>query len=61
MLERAHREAIRRGDHAAATDDAALCEALGAEVRVVTGSERALKVTEAGDFARAELLASLEE
>jgi len=61
LLERAHREAVRRGDHAASTDDAALCEALGTEVRVVTGSERALKVTEAGDFARAELLASLEE
>lgn len=61
LLERAHREGLRRGDHAAATDDAALCEALGVEVRVVTGSERALKVTEAGDFARAELLASLEE
>lgn len=61
LLERAHREGLRRGDHATATDDAALCEALGVEVRIVTGSERALKVTEAGDFARAELLASLEE
>ena len=61
LLERAHREALVRGDHATATDDAAFCEALGTEVRVVAGSERALKVTEAGDFALAERLASLEE
>jgi len=61
LLERAHREALARGDHGEATDDAALCEALGAEVRVVRGSERAMKVTEPGDFDRAERLAGLEE
>lgn len=61
MLERAHRESRARGGHAAATDDAALCEALGYEVRVVRGSERAMKVTEEGDFARAEALEPLPE
>ena len=54
MLVNAHRRA--RADRLSATDDAALCERLGLEVRVVRGSERALKVTEAGDFARAEAL-----
>jgi 2-C-methyl-D-erythritol 4-phosphate cytidylyltransferase len=39
-----------------ATDDAALCERFGHEVRIVRGSERALKVTEPGDFARVEAL-----
>ena len=61
IIERAHREAQTNGTHAAATDDAALCEAIGVEVRVVRGSERAMKVTEEGDFARAEALAPLEE
>lgn len=56
MIERAHREARASGTHASATDDAALCEALGLPVHVVRGSERALKVTEEGDFARAESL-----
>jgi 2-C-methyl-D-erythritol 4-phosphate cytidylyltransferase len=50
-----------RRDGATATDDAALCERLGLPVVVVRGSERALKVTEEGDFARAELLARLVE
>ena len=54
MIMRAHREARIAGTHAAATDDAALCEALGLPVVVVQGSERALKVTEERDFARAE-------
>ncbi|MBL8981714.1 MAG: 2-C-methyl-D-erythritol 4-phosphate cytidylyltransferase [Gemmatimonadetes bacterium] len=58
MIEQAHLEAQRRG--LVATDDAALCEQLGFEVVVVRGSERALKVTEEGDFRRAELLAGLE-
>jgi 2-C-methyl-D-erythritol 4-phosphate cytidylyltransferase len=40
-----------------ATDDAALCERLGVRVAVVRGSERALKITEEEDFARAEALA----
>ena len=57
LLDRAHAEARRQG--IAATDDAALCERLGIPVRVVRGSERALKVTEPGDFARAEALGML--
>jgi 2-C-methyl-D-erythritol 4-phosphate cytidylyltransferase len=39
-----------------ATDDAALCEHLGIPVTVVPGDERAMKVTEEADFARAEAL-----
>lgn len=61
VIERAHREAKAAGWHGEATDDAALCERLGIAVHVVRGSERALKVTEAGDFARAEALAPLTE
>ncbi len=61
MIIRAHREAIRDGAHAAATDDAALCERLGLEVRVVRGSERAMKVTEEADFARADALNAVPE
>ncbi|MEJ7808985.1 MAG: 2-C-methyl-D-erythritol 4-phosphate cytidylyltransferase [Gemmatimonadaceae bacterium] len=59
MLLRAHLEARRDG--VSATDDAALCERLGLPVVVVRGSERALKVTEEADFARAEALAGLAE
>jgi len=44
-----------------ATDDAALCERLGHVVRVVRGSERALKVTEPGDFDRVEALYPMQE
>ena len=40
----------------AATDDAALCEALGIAVRVVRGSERLMKITEEADFARADAM-----
>ncbi|MEO8560704.1 MAG: 2-C-methyl-D-erythritol 4-phosphate cytidylyltransferase [bacterium] len=54
-----HRRA--RAEHVTATDDAALCERLGHEVRVVRGSERALKVTEPADFARIEALFLLDE
>jgi 2-C-methyl-D-erythritol 4-phosphate cytidylyltransferase len=54
-----HRRA--RTERLTATDDAALCEALGHAVRVVRGSERALKVTEPGDFARVEALYPLDE
>ncbi len=54
MLDRAHREARR--ERITATDDAALCERLGHPVSVVRGSERLLKITEEGDFARAEAL-----
>lgn len=61
MLERAHREAKAAGVHATATDDAHLCERLGLPVHVVRGSERALKVTEEGDFARAEAFLPLDE
>jgi 2-C-methyl-D-erythritol 4-phosphate cytidylyltransferase len=55
----AHRRA--RAEKVSATDDAALCERLGHVVRVVHGSERALKVTDAGDFARVEALYAVEE
>lgn len=52
-----HREARER--RLAATDDAALCELLGHPVTVVRGDERAMKVTEEADFARAEALFAL--
>ncbi len=61
MIERAHREGRENGTHASATDDAALCELLGFPVFVVRGSERALKVTDDGDFARAEAAFPLPE
>lgn len=61
VIERAHREAKAAGVHGEATDDAALCERIGVAVHVVRGSERAMKVTEEGDFARAEALAPLAE
>jgi 2-C-methyl-D-erythritol 4-phosphate cytidylyltransferase len=50
----AHRRA--RAERVTATDDAALLERLDVPVYVVRGSERAMKVTEAGDFARVDLL-----
>jgi 2-C-methyl-D-erythritol 4-phosphate cytidylyltransferase len=59
MIERAHVDARRAGVHA--TDCAALCERMALPVVVVRGSERAMKVTEEGDFARAEALAGLAE
>ena len=59
MIEAAHRAARDAG--VTATDDAALCERFGGQVVVVRGSERALKVTEEGDFARAEALFPLTE
>ena len=55
----AHRRA--RAERISATDDAALCERLGIPVRVVRGSERALKVTEPADFARLEALTAVRE
>lgn len=61
VIERAHREAKAAGTHAHATDDAALCEAIGVPVHVVQGSERALKITAESDFARAEALAPWRE
>lgn len=59
MIERAYVSA--RSDGFSATDDAALCERLGFEVVVVRGSERAMKITEDADFARAEALHPLDE
>jgi 2-C-methyl-D-erythritol 4-phosphate cytidylyltransferase len=57
IIMRAHREAAAaRVD---ATDDAALCERLGIPVTIVKGSERAFKITEESDFARADALLSL--
>ena len=55
VIVRAHRDA--KSNKISATDDAALCERLGIHVAVVRGSERALKITEEEDFARAEALA----
>lgn len=54
MIERAHQ--VARDDGATGTDDAALCERLGLPVRLVPGSERAMKVTEESDFKRVEAL-----
>lgn len=59
VLERAHVAA--RQDSIGATDDAALVERLGLPVVVVRGSERALKITEEADFARADALSMLAE
>jgi 2-C-methyl-D-erythritol 4-phosphate cytidylyltransferase len=55
----AHRRA--REERITATDDAALLERFGVPVRLVRGSERALKVTEEADFARAEALFKVTE
>ena len=54
LLVDAHRRASV--EHISATDDAALCERLGIPVRVVRGNERALKVTEPGDFNRVDAM-----
>jgi 2-C-methyl-D-erythritol 4-phosphate cytidylyltransferase len=59
MIEQAYTHA--RANGIAATDDASLCERLGLPVVIVPGSERALKITEEADFARAEALHSLQE
>jgi 2-C-methyl-D-erythritol 4-phosphate cytidylyltransferase len=59
MIEQAHITARR--ERIAATDDAGLCERLGLPVVVVQGSERAMKITDEGDFARAEALLTLPE
>lgn len=59
MIEQAYVAARR--ERITTTDDAALCERLGHPVVVVRGSERAIKVTEEGDFARAEALFPLSE
>lgn len=57
MIEQAYVQA--RAAKISATDDAALCEQLGMPVVVVRGSERAMKITEPSDFARAEALAAI--
>ena len=57
QIERAHMEARKAG--VSATDDAALLERLGLPVVVVRGSERAMKITDEGDFKRAEALSML--
>jgi 2-C-methyl-D-erythritol 4-phosphate cytidylyltransferase len=54
MIEQAYARA--RTDRVSATDDAALAEHYGFPVAIVPGSELALKITEEGDFARAEAL-----
>jgi 2-C-methyl-D-erythritol 4-phosphate cytidylyltransferase len=59
VIVRAHRDA--KAGHVTATDDAALCERLGIPVYVVRGSERAMKITDESDFARAEALYTLPE
>jgi 2-C-methyl-D-erythritol 4-phosphate cytidylyltransferase len=59
VIVRVHRDA--KADRVTATDDAALCERLGIPVKVVRGSERAMKLTEEADFARAEALFTLPE
>ena len=59
MLEQA--QVAARRDGIDATDDAALLERLGLPVVVVRGSERALKITEEADFARADALSILAE
>lgn len=59
MIEQAYTHA--RANGITATDDASLCELLGLPVVVVPGSERALKITDEADFARAEALYSLQE
>ena len=54
IIERAHREA--RQARATATDDAALCERIGAKVAIVPGNPRMMKVTTENDFERIEAL-----
>jgi 2-C-methyl-D-erythritol 4-phosphate cytidylyltransferase len=59
LLEAAHVAARRDG--VGATDDAALVERIGGTVVVVRGSERAMKITDPGDFARADALSLLQD
>jgi 2-C-methyl-D-erythritol 4-phosphate cytidylyltransferase len=58
MLEQAYIQAHARND-TTATDDAALVEQAGFPVTIVRGSEKAMKITEEADFARAEALTAL--
>ena len=59
LIEQAHAKA--RAEKITATDDAALFERLGLPVVVVRGSERAMKITDEGDFARADALFTVNE
>jgi 2-C-methyl-D-erythritol 4-phosphate cytidylyltransferase len=59
VLVDAHRRAST--EHIFTSDDAGLLERLGIPVKIVRGSERAMKVTEASDFARVESLFGLPE
>jgi 2-C-methyl-D-erythritol 4-phosphate cytidylyltransferase len=59
VITEAHQRA--RAQRISTTDDAALLERLGVPVRVVRGSERALKVTEPGDFSRIDALYQVPE
>ena len=59
IIVRAHRD--ERAAHVTATDDAALCERLGIPVTVVRGSERAMKLTDEADFARADAMFTVSE
>jgi 2-C-methyl-D-erythritol 4-phosphate cytidylyltransferase len=59
VIEEAYRAAVRERRYA--TDDAALVERIGHPVVVVRGAERAMKVTDARDFALLEALATAGE
>jgi 2-C-methyl-D-erythritol 4-phosphate cytidylyltransferase len=59
LIERAHAQA--QVEHLTATDNAALFERLGLPVVIVRGSERAMKITDEADFARAEALFAVPE
>jgi len=59
LIEQAHARA--RSERVTATDDAALFERLGLPVVVVRGSERAMKITDEDDFARADALFAVNE
>jgi 2-C-methyl-D-erythritol 4-phosphate cytidylyltransferase len=58
-LERAYAQA--RAENLTTTDDAGLFERLGLPVTVVRGSERAMKITDEEDFARADALFAVPE
>jgi 2-C-methyl-D-erythritol 4-phosphate cytidylyltransferase len=56
LLRRAYEAALEDGAAADATDDSALVERLGFEVRIVEGGPHNIKVTTPRDFALAELI-----
>jgi 2-C-methyl-D-erythritol 4-phosphate cytidylyltransferase len=57
MIEEAYLRA--KAEHVLATDDAALCERIGARVVIVEGSATGMKVTTDEDFARVDALMKL--